>query len=151
MIQTLKMWIPIQLSFTSCNFLNWFPFFCGFVYLKKNILQYTRFLMLYIHLHLQAVKKFMKLACKCHGVSGACTIRTCWQAMQPFRRVGEYLKRKYNGATHVMIDQGGSGIVVANHHFKKPTRKDLVYMEASPDYCVRDLSIGESACLRTFF
>lgn len=90
----------------------------------------------------RAVKKFMKLACKCHGVSGACTIRTCWQAMQPFRRVGEYLKRKYNGATHVMIDQGGSGIVVANHHFKKPTRKDLVYMEASPDYCVQDLSIG---------
>lgn len=107
--------------------------------------------MISIYPHLQAVKKFMKLACKCHGVSGACTIRTCWQAMQPFRRVGEYLKRKYNGATHVMIDQGGSGIVVANHHFKKPTRKDLVYMEASPDYCVRDLSIGESACLRTFF
>lgn len=65
--------------------------------------------------------------------------------------LGEYLKRKYNGATHVMIDQGGSGIVVANHHFKKPTRKDLVYMEASPDYCVQDLSIGESTYLRTFF
>ena len=64
--------------------------------------------------------------------------------MQPFRRVGEYLKRKYNGATHVMIDQGGSGIVVANHHFKKPTRKDLVYLESSPDYCLRDLSIGKT-------
>lgn len=96
------------------------------------------------HYFIQAVKKFMKLSCKCHGVSGACTIRTCWQAMQPFRRVGEYLKRKYNGATHVMIDQGGSGIVVANHHFKKPTRKDLVYLESSPDYCLRDLSIGKT-------
>lgn len=118
----------------------------GFFYWWLFLIQYSTYVELFkiisLYLHLQAVKKFMKLACKCHGVSGACTIRTCWQAMQPFRRVGEYLKRKYNGATHVMIDQGGSGIVVANHHFKKPTRKDLVYMEASPDYCVRDLSIG---------
>ena len=57
--------------------------------------------------YFQAVKKFMKLTCKCHGVSGACTIRTCWLAMQSFRRVGEYLRLKYNGATQVMINQDG--------------------------------------------
>lgn len=36
MIQTLKMWITIQLSFTSCNFLNWFPLFLWLCLFKKN-------------------------------------------------------------------------------------------------------------------
>ncbi|KAL5015300.1 hypothetical protein ScPMuIL_009570 [Solemya velum] len=90
----------------------------------------------------RAVKKYMKLECKCHGVSGACNLRTCWSAMQQFRKVGDHLKRKYNGATQVMINQEGSGLIVANKNHKRPTRSDLVYFEASPDYCVRDLEIG---------
>ncbi|XP_063436959.1 protein Wnt-2b-A-like isoform X2 [Mytilus trossulus] len=90
----------------------------------------------------RAVKKFMKLTCKCHGVSGACTIRTCWLAMQSFRYVGKYLRLKYNGATQVMIDQDGSGLIVANRNHKRPTRRDLVYLEDSPDYCETDIGIG---------
>ncbi|KAK7499505.1 hypothetical protein BaRGS_00009157 [Batillaria attramentaria] len=90
----------------------------------------------------RAVKKFRKLECKCHGVSGSCTIRTCWLAMQEFRRVGNYLKTKHNGATQVMINQEGTGLIVANLNHKPPTRSDLVYFEKSPDYCVRDPSIG---------
>ncbi|XP_033745012.1 protein Wnt-2b-A-like [Pecten maximus] len=90
----------------------------------------------------RAVKRFMKLECKCHGVSGACTVRTCWLAMQQFKRVGEYLKMKYNGATQVMINQEGSGLIVANRNYKRPTRKDLVYLEESPDYCFTDFGMG---------
>ncbi|XP_064606910.1 protein Wnt-2b-like [Liolophura sinensis] len=90
----------------------------------------------------RAVKRFMKLECKCHGVSGACTIRTCWLAMQDFRRVGHYLKTKYNGATQVMMNQAGTGLIVANKNHKRPTRSDLVYLEASPDYCQRNLQRG---------
>ncbi|PVD24362.1 hypothetical protein C0Q70_14843 [Pomacea canaliculata] len=90
----------------------------------------------------RAVKKFRKLECKCHGVSGSCTVRTCWLAMQEFRRVGNYLKTKHNGATQVMINQDGSGLIVANQNHKRPTRSDLVYFEKSPDYCVNDPSVG---------
>ncbi|XP_067683611.1 protein Wnt-2b-A-like isoform X2 [Haliotis asinina] len=90
----------------------------------------------------RAVKRFRKLECKCHGVSGSCAIRTCWLAMQDFRRVGDYLKTKYNGATQVMMNQEGTGLIVANKNHKRPTRSDLVYFEMSPDYCLRDLEIG---------
>ncbi|XP_070191739.1 protein Wnt-2b-like [Littorina saxatilis] len=90
----------------------------------------------------RAVKKYRKLECKCHGVSGSCTIRTCWLAMQDFRRVGNYLKTKHNGATQVMINQEGTGLIVANKNHKRPTRSDLVYFEKSPDYCVKDEGIG---------
>lgn len=90
----------------------------------------------------QAVQRFMKLQCKCHGVSGACNIRTCWLAMQEFRKVGNYLKKKYNGATQVNINQDGTGLIVANKNHKKPTKNDIVYFEESPDYCHSDPKTG---------
>lgn len=86
----------------------------------------------------------MKLVCKCHGVSGSCTIRTCWQAMQEFRTVGRYLKEKYSGATQVTMDQDGTGLIVANENHKRPTRRDLVYFEESPDYCLQDPTTGKA-------
>ncbi|XP_072281809.1 protein Wnt-2b [Pyxicephalus adspersus] len=89
-----------------------------------------------------AVKRFMKLECKCHGVSGSCTLRTCWRAMSDFRKTGDYLRRKYNGAIQVTMNQDGTSFTVANQDFRKPTKKDLVYFENSPDYCVMDKYAG---------
>ena len=91
---------------------------------------------------LQAVKRFLKLECKCHGVSGSCTLRTCWLAMSDFRKTGDYLRKKYNGAIQVIMNQDGTGFTVANKNFRKPTKTDLVYFENSPDYCVMDKSAG---------
>ncbi|XP_070559478.1 protein Wnt-2b-A-like [Ptychodera flava] len=90
----------------------------------------------------KAVQRNLKLECKCHGVSGACTIRTCWSAMEEFRKVGDYLRLKYDGATEVMMNQAGTGLTVANENHKKPTKSDMVYFAASPDYCVGDERTG---------
>ncbi|NXO86279.1 WNT2 protein, partial [Sitta europaea] len=90
----------------------------------------------------KAVKRFLKQECKCHGVSGSCTLRTCWLAMADFRKTGDYLWKKYNGAIQVVMNQDGTGFTVANKKFKKPTKNDLVYFESSPDYCIRDRDVG---------
>ncbi|XP_006633328.1 protein Wnt-2 [Lepisosteus oculatus] len=90
----------------------------------------------------KAVKRFMTLECKCHGVSGSCSVRTCWLAMADFRKTGEYLRKKYNGAVQVVMNQYGTGFTVAYRAFKKPTKNDLVYFENSPDYCIRDHEVG---------
>ncbi|MBN3302835.1 WNT2 protein, partial [Amia calva] len=90
----------------------------------------------------KAVKRFMALECKCHGVSGSCTVRTCWLAMADFRKTGDYLRKKYNGAIQVVMNQYGTGFTVAFKKFKKPTKNDLVYFENSPDYCIRDHEAG---------
>ncbi|EMP42066.1 Protein Wnt-2, partial [Chelonia mydas] len=93
----------------------------------------------------KAVKRFLKQECKCHGVSGSCTLRTCWLAMADFRKTGDYLWRKYNGAIQVVMNQDGTGFTVANKRFKKPTKNDLVYFESSPDYCIRDRDVDPCA------
>lgn len=84
----------------------------------------------------------MKLECKCHGVSGSCALRTCWLAMSDFRRTGDYLRKKYNTAIEVTMNQDGTGFMVADRDFKGSTKNELVYVENSPDYCLMDRAAG---------
>ncbi|CAJ0924709.1 unnamed protein product [Ranitomeya imitator] len=49
----------------------------------------------------KAILNNMRVECKCHGVSGSCEVKTCWKAMPPFRKVGNVLKEKFDGATEV--------------------------------------------------
>ena len=39
--------------------------------------------------------------CKCHGISGSCSIKTCWMKLAAFRKVGDQLKNKFSGASKV--------------------------------------------------
>ncbi|XP_028841946.1 protein Wnt-2 [Denticeps clupeoides] len=102
----------------------------------------------------KAVKRFMSLECKCHGVSGSCSVRTCWTAMADFRQVGGHLRKKYNAAVQVVMNQYGTGFSGAPLRFNRPTKNDLVYFEDSPDYCIRDHESGSAGtagrvCSRT--
>ena len=47
------------------------------------------------------------MQCKCHGMSGSCEVRTCWKAAPDFRRVGDFLKKKYNKAqaTNISVNR----------------------------------------------
>uniref|UniRef100_A0A3B3TAI9 Protein Wnt n=1 Tax=Paramormyrops kingsleyae TaxID=1676925 RepID=A0A3B3TAI9_9TELE len=89
-----------------------------------------------------AVKRFMKLECKCHGISGSCELRTCWLAMSDFRKTGDYLRKKYNTAIEVTMNQDGTGFAVPKKALRKVTKSDLVYVESSPDYCLMDKVAG---------
>ena len=66
--------------------------------------------------------------------------------MRDFRRVGNFLKQKYNGAVQVTMNQnaGRRQLIVADRNHKKPTKLDLVYFDESPDYCVKDLELGKT-------
>ncbi|XP_014678959.1 PREDICTED: protein Wnt-5b-like, partial [Priapulus caudatus] len=83
----------------------------------------------------RAVYRNHLVACKCHGVSGSCSLKTCWQQLSPFRSIGEWLKDRYDGATEVKVNRRGK-LQLANKRFNLPTAEDLVYMEESPDYCM---------------
>ncbi|XP_063223084.1 protein Wnt-5b-like [Bacillus rossius redtenbacheri] len=89
----------------------------------------------------RAVIKMSRVTCKCHGVSGSCSLITCWQQLAPFREVGDYLKDKYDGATEVRVNRRGR-LQIRDPRFNRPTANDLVYIDESPNYCVRNLSVG---------
>ncbi|CAM9869970.1 protein Wnt-7b-like [Lampetra fluviatilis] len=98
----------------------------------------------------------MKLECKCHGVSGSCTTRTCWTTLPSYREMGHALRERYHAAAHV------EAVVAGRYHrpaflklkktrgsgssgsssFRKPADGDLVYLERSPNYCEEDAAAG---------
>ncbi|NP_999832.1 Wnt8 protein [Strongylocentrotus purpuratus] len=97
----------------------------------------------------KAVKQTLQRTCKCHGVSGSCSLQTCWNHVANFRVIGDEIKRKYFQAVRVdfvrgkLIDGNSAedrfpqAVVSASHN-----RRDLVFLDQSPDYCRANLTIG---------
>ena len=83
----------------------------------------------------RAVYRMVKIECKCHGVSGSCSMKTCWLKLPSFREVGDYLKDKYDSAIEVRYESRQNQLKVRNKRFSKPTKEDLVYIDDSPNYC----------------
>ncbi|XP_076335757.1 protein Wnt-5b-like [Tachypleus tridentatus] len=81
------------------------------------------------------------VTCKCHGVSGSCSLITCWQQLASFREIGDHLRDKYDGATEVGINRRGK-LQIKNPRHILPTSADLVYLDQSPDYCLANELTG---------
>lgn len=91
----------------------------------------------------------MRKACKCHGVSGSCSIQTCWMQLADFREVGNYLKMKHEQAKKLEMDKKPAkvGNSADNRGALAQTlgviaKTELIYLEDSPDYCVQNQSLG---------
>ena len=57
---------------------------------------------MYVCVCFQHVGPKKKQECKCHGMSGSCTLKTCWVRLPPFRAVGTALKDRFDGASKVL-------------------------------------------------
>uniref|UniRef100_A0A673BPQ2 Protein Wnt n=1 Tax=Sphaeramia orbicularis TaxID=375764 RepID=A0A673BPQ2_9TELE len=96
-----------------------------------------------------AIKATMRKACKCHGVSGSCSIQTCWMQLADFREVGNYLKMKHEQAKKLEMDKkparaGNSadnrGVLALT--LRSIARTELIFLEDSPNYCLKNKSMG---------
>ncbi|KAH9503626.1 Protein Wnt-5a [Bulinus truncatus] len=90
----------------------------------------------------EAVYNYAKVECKCHGVSGSCALKTCWQQLPSFREIGHRLRDRYDGATEIRFNRRGTKLVRKNKHYNKPNREDLIYLDESPNYCVANTETG---------
>ncbi|ESP05295.1 hypothetical protein LOTGIDRAFT_152125 [Lottia gigantea] len=88
------------------------------------------------------VKDELELMCKCHGVSGSCSVKICWRKMKSFRAIGSALKGRFDGASLVKMDRRRKRLKRTNKLQKRPTKKDLVYLNESPDFCEHNLENG---------
>ncbi|OQV17790.1 Protein Wnt-3a [Hypsibius exemplaris] len=80
--------------------------------------------------------------CKCHGVSGSCSIRICWRKLPDFRKVGDSLSRKFEGAHMVRMNVRKGRLRPRHRGQKYPTKNDLVYIDQSPNYCDQNSKYG---------
>ncbi|KAH3816592.1 hypothetical protein DPMN_118110 [Dreissena polymorpha] len=90
----------------------------------------------------RSVYNYAKVACKCHGVSGSCSLKTCWMQLPTFREIGERLKEKYDGAVEVKFNKRGTKLKRKHKKYNKPTTEDLIYLLQSPDYCQANKETG---------
>lgn len=67
-------------------------------------------------------------------------MRVCWRKLGPFRSIGDELSKKFDGATRVQLIHGNRRprLKPALKDMKKPTKRDLVFIDYSPDYCERN-------------
>ena len=78
--------------------------------------------------------------CYCHGISGSCSVKTCWIVTPPLNTIGEILTKKYNEALEVTVSSSNPPLLISQ--LKTTTSKDLVYTRSSPTYCDRDTHHG---------
>jgi len=95
------------------------------------------------------VSKDYVVACKCHGVSGSCELKTCWQELSPFRNIGNKLKDNYNIAMQVGFNKDGTGLrnkAKSKRSKRRASKEELIYLKVLPSLCKRkaDGSIPDS-------
>ncbi|MFT7809920.1 protein Wnt-8a-like [Arapaima gigas] len=96
-----------------------------------------------------AVRATMKRTCKCHGISGSCSVQTCFVQLSDFREIGNYLKVKHVQAYKLEMDKkrgrdGNTAVkgVSIGNTLRTIGQTELIYLEDSLDYCVKNSSLG---------
>ncbi|CAH1781757.1 unnamed protein product [Owenia fusiformis] len=92
----------------------------------------------------QVIDSSLGTACKCHGVSGSCALKTCWKALPDMEKIGHKLKHKYAYAVEVESRRVGrtKRLVPVDHDKIDIGNDELIYYTTSPDYCGPDPKTG---------
>ena len=91
----------------------------------------------FFSLKLQIVKRNVRTQCRCYGLSGSCSIKVCYLSLPSFNDVGRGLCNRYDNARRVERLPGSPFLSLPNS-LSQPEDTDLVYIQESPSYCVRD-------------
>ncbi|RWS13361.1 Protein Wnt-7b-like protein [Dinothrombium tinctorium] len=100
----------------------------------------------------RAVKYTLQRSCKCHGISGSCTTKTCWKSLPDFRLVADYLMKRYVKAKKLTFLSETKKQIYnrnalmrgkrVNQFLTDPKPRDLVFIENSPNYCEVNYALG---------
>nr|WCR63805.1 wnt9a [Poropuntius huangchuchieni] len=98
---------------------------------------------------MKVIKVGVETTCKCHGVSGSCTVQTCWRQLAPFHEIGKQLKQRYETSIKLASPSNeatGEGEISQTRSQGQqpspgprteliPRTSDLLHIEDSPSFC----------------
>ncbi|KAM7282363.1 protein Wnt-9a-like [Ixodes scapularis] len=91
---------------------------------------------------LYVLRHGIRRVCKCHGLSGSCSAKTCWEELAHFPDVAKALKRKYSKAIIRRTTQKPKWLRAVTAELQRLGRDRLVYLEESPSFCERNVLTG---------
>jgi len=85
----------------------------------------------------QIVDELVEKQCKCHGVSSACDLKTCWRTLPDFSRVANHLKDGYNTAVQVHVVRKKERTVIQAKKGEHPVEghRKLVFLRRTKSFC----------------
>jgi len=78
--------------------------------------------------------------CICHGLSGSCSVKTCFKSVADIEEIGKKLLSQYDVAKHVK--DNGSKLVPFIDGVPALSSSELAYCEFSPNFCQRNFTYG---------
>jgi len=79
--------------------------------------------------------------CVCHGVSGSCTVKTCFKSVKDIEEIGKELQMRYDVAKRVKKGDNGK-LQPAEIGVPPLEASELAYCKFSPNFCKRNLTYG---------
>eukprot|EP00794_Sanderia_malayensis_P009976 gene9976-10999_t len=90
----------------------------------------------------EILKQKLRPVCRCHGVTGSCVTKACWQPLPYIDEIGASLREKYKHAIEVRINKRRTKLRVKRNKRYKIQSQDLVYTDSSPDFCEPNKELG---------
>ena len=66
--------------------------------------------------------------CKCHGVSGSCSMKTCWRRLGDFNSTAALLRTKYHQAVRKIPSNKASRRAISKQKREKAVSKFLTFL-----------------------
>ena len=82
-----------------------------------------------------------KIECVCHGLSGSCSVQTCFKKVPDMEDIGKKLSEKYDIAKRVKSGPNNN-LIPADPNSPQLGSTELGYCEFSPNFCKRNLTNG---------
>ena len=96
--------------------------------------------------HLLQVSSTTTQSCRCHGISGTCSIKTCFNKGPEMDEIGKKVRNDYTVSLAVelqndkLVRKDGISTNIPNHL--------PVYVQSSPSFCKKDLALGTTGTAR---